>query len=118
MLIEKTLRNSVIAFAAISVLTVLLSSIPARAQDGAASYAFLIGSGSLCDAGDSGACPAVVKSEGGDTFEIGGAGLFNPRQKTVILGSGAFRWLKRGPEARLMRARSLLCYSKPCIAFG
>jgi SAM-dependent methyltransferase len=36
----------------------------------------------------------------------------------VSLGSGAFRCLKRGPEALLMRARRLLCYSKPCIAFG
>src|SRR5271157_192364 len=78
MLIEKTLRNSVMAFAAVVVLTVLLSSIPARAQDGAA-YAFLISTGFLCDAGDSGACTAVVKSEGGDTFEISGAGIFNPR---------------------------------------
>ncbi len=89
MLIEKTLRNSVIAFAAIPVLTILLSSIPARAQDGAASYAFLISSGFLCDAGDSSACPAVVKSEGGDTFEISGAGIFNPRQKTVM-ATGTF----------------------------
>ena len=89
MLIEKTLRNSVLAFAAIPVLTVLLSFIPARAQSGAASYVFLIGSGSLCDAGDSGACPAVVKSEGGDTFEISGAGVFSPRQKTVI-ATGTF----------------------------
>ena len=89
MLIEKALRNSVIRFAAIPVLTVLLSSIPALAQSGAASYVFLIGSGSLCDAGNSGACPAVVKSEGGDTFEISGAGVFNPRQKTVI-ATGTF----------------------------
>ena len=89
MLIEKTLRNSVMAFAAVVVLTVSLSSIPARAQSGAASYVFLIGSGSLCDVGDSGACPAVVKSEGGDTFEISGAGIFDPRQKTVM-ATGTF----------------------------
>ena len=87
MLIEKTPRNSVMTFAAIPVLTALLSSIPARAQDGSA-YAFLISSGFLCDA-DSSACPAVVRSEGGDTFEIGGAGVFNPRQKTVI-ATGTF----------------------------
>jgi hypothetical protein len=88
MLIEKTLRNSVRAFATIMVLTVLLSSIPARAQDGAA-YAFLISTGSLCDTGDSGACPAVAKSNGGDTFEMSGAGVFNTRQKTVI-ATGTF----------------------------
>ena len=89
MLIEPTLRNSVRAFAAIPVLTLLLGSIPARAQSGAASYVFLIGSGFLCDAGDSGACPAVVKSEGGDTFEISGAGVFNPRQKS-LMATGTF----------------------------
>ncbi len=88
MLIEKTLRNSAMAFAAIVVLTVLLSSIPARAQDGAA-YAFVISTGFLCDAGDSGACPAVVKSADGDTFEISGAGVFDPRQKTVM-ATGTF----------------------------
>ena len=98
MLIEKTLRNSVKAFAAIPVLTVLLSSIPARSQSGAASYVFLIGSGSLCDARDSGACPAVVKSEGGDTFEISGAGIFNPRQKTVM-ATGTFTHRSLGGNA-------------------
>ncbi len=99
MLIEKTLRNSVIAFVAIPVLTVLLSSIPAGAQSGAASYVFLIGSGSLCDAGDSSACPVVVKSEGDDTFEISGAGVFNPRQKTVI-ATGTFT--HRSPDGNAL----------------
>jgi hypothetical protein len=89
MLTEKVLRSSVMEFAASLVLTVLLSSIPARAQSGAGSYAFLIGSGFLCDAGDASACPAVVKSQGGDTFEMSGAGVFNPRQKTVI-ATGTF----------------------------
>lgn len=89
MLIEKTLRNSVRALAAIPLLTLLLGSIPARAQSGAVSYAFLIGSGFLCDAGDSGACPEVVKSESGDTFEISGAGVFNPQQKSVM-ATGTF----------------------------
>ncbi len=89
MLTEKVLHNSVMEFAAIPVFTVLLSSIPARAQSDAASYALLIGSGFLCDAGDSAACPAVVKSEGGDTFEISGAGVFNPRQKTAM-ATGTF----------------------------
>lgn len=89
MLTHKMLRNSVMAFAAIPVLTVLLTSIPARAQSGAAGYAFLIGSGFLCDAGDSGACPVVAKSQGGDAFEISGAGVFNPRQKAVM-ATGTF----------------------------
>ena len=36
----------------------------------------------------------------------------------VLLGSGAFCCLERGPEALLMRARRFLWYSKPYIAFG
>ena len=99
MFIAKTLRNSVTAFAAIPVLTVLLSSIPARAQSGAGSYAFLIGSGFLCDAGDSSACPAAAKSEGGDTFEVSGAGVFNPRQKTVT-ATGTFTHRSLDGKAR------------------
>jgi len=89
MLIEKTLRNATRAFAVIPVLTVLLGSIPAGAQSGAASYGLLIGSVLLCDADNSGACPAVVKSEGGDTFELSGAGVLNARQKTVM-ATGTF----------------------------
>ena len=99
MFIAKTLRNSVMAFAAIPVLTVLLSSIPARAQSGSGSYSFLIGSGFLCDAGDSSACPAVVKSEAGDTFEFSGAGIFDPRQKTVM-ATGTFT--ERSPDGNAL----------------
>jgi len=36
----------------------------------------------------------------------------------LVLGSGAFCCLERGPEALLMRARRFLWYSKPYIAFG
>ena len=99
MLIEKTLRNSAKALAAIPVLTLMLGAIPARAQSGAASYVLLIGSGLLCDAGDSGACPAVVKSESGDTFEISGAGVFNPRQKAAM-ATGTFT--HRSPDGNAM----------------
>jgi hypothetical protein len=86
------------AFAAIPVLTILLSSTPARAQTGAASYTFLIGSGFHCDAGDSGACPAVVKSEGGDTFEFSGAGIFDPRQKPVMATGTTFSDIRPMPK--------------------
>ena len=69
------------------------------AQSGAGSYAFLIGSGFLCDAGDSSACPAAAKSEGGDTFEVSGAGVFNPRQKTVT-ATGTFTHRSLDGKAR------------------
>ena len=120
MLIEKTLRNSVMAFAPVLALTVLLSPIPARAQSDAASYAFLIGSGFLCDAGDSGACPAVVKSEGGDTFEISGAGTFNPLQKTVT-AAGTFTHRSPDGNARetgIWVASELVSFSSYGVAPG
>jgi hypothetical protein len=46
-------------------------------------YVFLLASGFLCDLGDSGNCPAVAKSANGDTYEISGAGTFDPQNKFV-----------------------------------
>jgi hypothetical protein len=48
-----------------------------------ATYAFVVASGFLCDAGDSGSCPAVAKSANGDSYEISGAGTFDPQNKSV-----------------------------------
>jgi hypothetical protein len=46
-------------------------------------YVFLLASGFLCDPSDSGSCPAVAKSANGDTYEISGAGTFDPQNKFV-----------------------------------
>jgi len=54
-----------------------------RAQNSASNYTFLVGSGFLCDPGDSAICPAVVKSENGDSYEMSGAGTLNTQSKSV-----------------------------------
>ena len=43
----------------------------------------MVASGFLCDPGDSGSCPAVAKSANGDSYEISGAGTFDPQNKSV-----------------------------------
>jgi hypothetical protein len=54
-----------------------------QAQTNPVNYVFLLASGFLCDPGDSGNCPAVAKSANGDTYEISGAGTFEPQSKFV-----------------------------------
>jgi hypothetical protein len=54
----------------------------AMAQSNSTSYTFVVGSGFLC-AGDSASCPAVAKSANGDSYEISGAGTFDPQNKSV-----------------------------------
>ena len=66
----------------IGMLIVLLSVGPVRAQT-SVDYTFLVGSGFLCDPGDSATCPAVVKSANGDSYEMSGAGSFNTQSKSV-----------------------------------
>jgi len=67
----------------------LVGAIPASAQSGgSSSYTLLVGSGFLCEA-DSAACPAVVKSVTGDSYEMSGAGVLDAQRKSVT-ASGAF----------------------------
>jgi len=68
---------------------ILLSAGAAMAQNTSANYAFLLASGFLCDASDSGACPALAKSTQGDTYEMTGAGTLTPQKKAVI-AAGTF----------------------------
>jgi len=55
----------------------------ARAQASSANYSFVVASGFLCDPGDSGDCLAVAKSANGDSYEISGAGTFDPKSKSL-----------------------------------
>ena len=55
----------------------------ARAQTSSPNYTFVVASGFLCGPGDSGSCPAVARSLNGDSYEISGAGSFDPRTKSV-----------------------------------
>jgi hypothetical protein len=64
-------------------LSLHLAAGSAQSQTSPANYVFLLASGFLCDPGDSGDCPAVAKSENGDTYEISGAGTFDTQSKFV-----------------------------------
>ena len=70
-------------------LAVSLVTVPAVAQNGGSDYIFLVASGFLCDLGDSSACPGVVKSSQGDTYEMSGAGTLSTRSKSVT-ATGTF----------------------------
>ena len=70
-------------------LTLCLCAGSARAQISSANYTFVVASGFLCDSGDSGSCPAVAKSATGDSYEISGAGTFDPHNKSVM-AAGTF----------------------------
>jgi hypothetical protein len=63
----------------------------ARAQNNSANYTFVVASGFLCEPGDSGSCPAVAKSANGDSYEISGAGAFDPQNKSVK-AAGTFNY--------------------------
>jgi hypothetical protein len=70
-------------------LAILLAAIPAMAQNNSGDYVFMIGSGFLCDSGDSSACPAVVKSTDGSSYELSGVGTFNTKSK-LVTATGTF----------------------------
>jgi hypothetical protein len=70
-------------------LAILLGSVAAIAQSSSANYAFLVGAGFLCDSADSSACPAVVKSADGASYEMTGAGMLTTQSKTVT-AAGTF----------------------------
>jgi hypothetical protein len=73
----------VIAWVALPSLTLFLAVVPAIAQTSNSDYILLVGSGFLCDSGDSSACPAVVKSAEGASYEMSGAGTLAPQKKSV-----------------------------------
>jgi hypothetical protein len=74
---------------AVPSVAIFLATIPALAQDGNGDYIFLVGSGYLCDTGDSSACPGVVKSLQGDSYEMSGAGALSTQSKSVT-AAGTF----------------------------
>jgi hypothetical protein len=86
---QKMFLSLVIMGLAVPSLAILLAAIPATAQSNSGDYIFLIASGFLCDSGDSSACPAVVKSADGSSYEMSGAGTLNPQSKSVT-ATGTF----------------------------
>jgi len=76
-------------------LVICLAAGAVMAQNGGGDYLFLIASGFLCDSGDSSACPAVVRSADYATYELTGAGTFNPQSKAVT-ATGTFN--RKSPD--------------------
>jgi hypothetical protein len=86
---QKMLLSLVISGVAVPGLAILLAAIPAVAQSGSGDHVILIASGFLCDPGDSSACPAVVKSADGSSYEMSGVGMFNAKSK-LVTATGTF----------------------------
>ena len=74
---QNVFSTLIVRWVAVPSLAMFLGAGAARAQNSSANYVFLVASGFLCDLGDSSACPGVVKSAQGDSFEISGAGTLN-----------------------------------------
>jgi hypothetical protein len=79
----------IITGVAVPSLAILLTAIPVMAQSNSGDYILLIASGFLCDTGDSSACPAVVKSADGSSYEMSGVGTFNTKSK-LVTATGTF----------------------------
>jgi hypothetical protein len=80
---QKALSTVPVTWVVIPSLALLLCAGSAKAQNNLLSYTFLMASGFLCDQGDSATCPAAVKSVNGDSYEMSGAGTFDPQNKSV-----------------------------------
>jgi hypothetical protein len=78
-----TLIAATTAWVSAPILVPFLSAGSVRAQNSPANYAFVVASGFLCDPSDSGSCPAVAKSVNGESYEISGAGSFDPQNKST-----------------------------------
>jgi hypothetical protein len=86
---QRVFLSRAFAWVALPSLTVFLAVVPAIAQSSKSDYILLVGSGFLCDSGDSTACPAVVKSADGATYELSGAGTLAPERK-LVTAAGIF----------------------------
>ena len=86
---QKRFLSRVIAGMAVPGLGILLATVPAMAQNSGGDYVLLIASGFLCDSGDSSACPAVVRSADGASYEMSGVGTFNTKSK-LVTATGTF----------------------------
>ncbi len=80
---QRVFLNWVMGWVALPSLSMFLVVAPAIAQTRNSDYILLVGSGVLCDSGDSSACPAVVKSADGASYELSGAGTLAPQRKLV-----------------------------------
>ena len=85
---NQRLSNRITTCVAVVALVLFPCARLARAQHSLA-YSFVLGSGFLCDPGDSSTCPATAKATQGDSYEVSGAGTFDAQDKSVK-GAGTF----------------------------
>ena len=104
----------VLTCVAVPVLAILLGVGAALAQSSSTHYTFMVATGFLCDSADSSACPAVVKSANGDSFEISGVGTLTTPEKSVS-AAGTFTCptaslpAPRGSPSRQPGSSSAIC---------
>jgi len=82
MLTFRALIRAMIALV-VQCLAILLFACPACSQTDSINYVFLLASGFLCDTGDSSTCPATAKANSGDSYEMSGAGTFDPQNRSI-----------------------------------
>ena len=117
---QRVFLNRVIAWVALPSLTIFLAVVPAIAQTSNSDYTLLVGSGFLCDSGDSSACPAVVKSADGASYELSGAGTLAPQSKSVTAAGTYTRKSSSGDvlETGVWVASELVSFDSYGIAPG
>ena len=101
MRIQKILPFKLIRYLAVSSIVLLLTACAGFAQTGPTNYALLVGAGVLCDLGDSSACPAVVKSSDGSSYELTGVGMLDAQEKSVT-ATGTF--VHKSPEGNTLES--------------
>ena len=95
---QNVFSTLIVTWVAVPSLAMFLGAGAARAQNSSANYIFLVASGFLCDLGDSSACPGVVKSAQGDSYEMSGAGTLSTQSKSVT-ATGTFTHKSRDGNA-------------------
>jgi len=86
---RKLSATAILTRIVVPALAIVLGTRPAHAQTSSLNITFLVAAGFLCDSVDSSACPAVVKSANGESYEMSGAGTFAASSKTAI-AAGTF----------------------------
>ena len=99
MSVQNVCSTLIVRWVVVPSLAILFGAVAAMAQSSAANYAFLVASGFLCDSGDSAACPAVVKSADGASYEMSGAGTFATQSKSV---TAAGTYTRKSPGGNVL----------------
>ncbi len=93
-------------------LAFVLGAGRAHAQSNSLNITFLVAAGLLCDSPDSSACPAVVKSANGESYEMSGAGAFAPAGKSAT-AAGTFT--HKSPDGIVLETG--VWFSKELVSF-